>query len=308
MSLYLAIDSGGSKTLWVLINENGKRKAEIKTPGLASIKEGMLPVLDIVQEAYNALKNYEKPKSIYFSLGGPNIEEVKNALRQTFIDVPVLIERESNGNAILCAAKFLGASAVVMCGTGSVAVGKTKERRLFCGGWGPTYGDGGSGGGLGCDALKAFLRTLDGMGDVGAVKGLFSHLTEGLDVESFDGRMEVKSRALAMQRNELAALAVPIYELAQKGDAFSKRLYDNAANEIVLMAEKVCDGENPVLLCGGFLRNKPQLINVCRNKFSKAEIIYNEKFNPIVGACVSALQNSGIEVTKEMFETILNES
>ena len=111
------------------------------------------------------------------------MEEVFTALRECWRDIPVKVEREANGNAILHAASFLGCSAVVMCGTGSTAVGDTEDGRVYSGGWGPVYGDGGSGGGMGSEALKLFLRSVDRMAEIGELGRLFEHLKKGLNVK-----------------------------------------------------------------------------------------------------------------------------
>lgn len=161
--LFLAADSGGSKTDWVLLNEDGDEIMTFKTKGLGAIREGILPVNDIVKNAYDFFEKYGAIDYLFMSLGGPNIAEVEGALKKVWNECEIKVERESNGTAMLAAAEMLGASAVVLCGTGSVAVGDTAEGRRFCGGWGPVYGDGGSGGGLCTDALRMFLRSVDGM-------------------------------------------------------------------------------------------------------------------------------------------------
>lgn len=308
--IYLAIDSGGSKTLWRCVDNCGNIIGEIKTEGMGAINAGILPVYDITRQASLEINKLGVPAGIYVSLGGPNTDEVCSALKSVWSDIDIIVEREANGNAILEAAKFLNCSSVVMCGTGSTAVGEKIGIRAYAGGWGPIYGDGGSCGGLGSDALKIFLKSLDSKEDVGLLSGVFTSLTEGLDIRNFPKRMELKRRALALSRRELAALAPKIYELADMNDKYSLMLYEKAAEEVSLMASAVCDNDEnkKVLLCGGFFKNKPNLLAKCYDEFSKvssAKMEYNENFNPIIAATVAVLNHNKVTVTQEIFENII---
>ncbi len=309
--IFLAADSGGSKTEWVVIDDSGTTITQIKTKGLAAIKEGILPVKEIVSEAYEQIKAYGNIESVYLSLGGPNVNEVENALKNLWNHSNIKVEREANGNAMLNAAKMLGCNAVVMCGTGSVAIGDTKVGRKFCGGWGPTYADGGSGGGLCTDALKIFLRSLDGLEQNSSLNRIFSDITKGLNLNVFEDRMEAKKRAVELDRRTLASFAPQIYKAAVNGDHFALKVYENAAKEIANMAFSVSDNtENDnVLLCGGFLSNSPLLLNMAEKFFSqksKANITYNQRFSPIVAAKVAVLQKENIKISKTLFEKLLN--
>lgn len=308
--LYLAADSGGSKTVWTLLTAQGEEVFAYTTAGLGAVQAGILPVEETVAEAAEVLNKIGVPAGIHLSLGGPNTAEVTAALERAWADTPVRVEREACGDSILLAAGFFGCSAAVMCGTGSTAVGEKESGRCFSGGWGPIYGDGGSGGGLGSEALRLFLRSVDGFADMGKTASLFSSLTEGLDIGSFAGRMELKSRALAMSRKELAALAPKIYELKLQGDPTAIALYSEAAEEVASMACAVSRNEENtgVLLCGGFFAQKEAFVEECKERFakkSKAQLKYMEDFAPIVGVQLSVLKNNSVELTDSIFQTVL---
>ena len=307
--LFLAADSGGSKTDWALTDESGNTLYSCQTQGLGAIKEGVLPVLQTVQEAHAQIEKIGSVQSIYLSLGGPNVREVEDAIKYCWQNIPVCVEREARGNAMLTAAKFLGCSAVVMCGTGSVAMGDTQSGRKYGGGWGPVYGDGGSGGGLGSDALRLFLRAIDNRTDIGGLKDIFSVLTNGLDITQFDDRMELKNRAVSMSRRDLAALIPDIYRLAESGDKTALQLFEKAAKEIAELATYVSDNSPAfkILLCGGFFVHKPILLDLCYKEFAKksfAQLKYILDFSPIVAAKTAVLQQNNIQITEEIFENV----
>lgn len=309
MKLCLAADSGGSKTLWRVLNEKGELLRETRTGGMGAVREGLLPVEEIAAAAARELAEYPV-SSVYLSLGGPNTGEVERALRSFWRDVPVKVEREANGNAMLRAAAFHGCGAVILCGTGSTAVGTRDGKRRYAGGWGPTYGDEGSGGGLGKDALWRYLRAMDGPGEESALAALFPSLTEGLDPTEFSGRMELKRRALALSRGELAALAPRIYAMALAGEREALELIRNSAREIARLAALVSEpaADTRVLLCGGYFTDKALLLEECRAFFrelSPGELVYMPEFGPIAAAEAAALEEAGIRVTEEIYRRIL---
>ena len=309
--LFLAADSGGSKTVWILLNEFGDVLSKIQTIGMGAASDGALPVEQTVSEAHSKISTPQDPCSVFLSLGGANTAEVKAALERLWPNTKVSVEREASGDAILYAAKYMNCDAVVMCGTGSVAVGNTSSGRKYRGGWGPIYGDGGSGGGMGADALRTFLHSIDTGDDIGEIATLFQNLTVGLNAEAFADRMKIKSRALNMTRRELASLAPKIYALAERCDKTALELYDNAAHAITELALGVSENSEDfnVLLCGGFFSNKPMLLDACRKYCSlksRAILKYDPRFSPSIAAQVAALNRGGIEITPELFEKLLN--
>ena len=308
--IYLAADSGGSKTVWSLIDKSGATVYELKTAGLGAIKEGILPIDETVAYAANELKEIALPNAVFLSLGGPNTCEVETALKKHFLNIPTKVEREACGDAILQAAAYMGCSSVVMCGTGSVAVGDTVFGRKYAGGWGPVYGDGGSGGGMGQDALRLYLRDVDGFEDSHGLRKIFAFLSDGLDLSSFQDRMELKSRAINLDRRTLASYAPKIYELWERRDPAAERLYSDAAHEIAKMASCISDdtSDGKVLVCGGFFTEKPLLLERCKEeleKISRAKIVYVPDFSPSVAAKTAVLQTNGERADAEIFKRIL---
>ena len=308
--LYLAADSGGSKTLWRLVDDGANPISEFTTLGLGAVESGVLPVAAEIEKAYMHFSPYGDISGIFLSLGGANTAEIGEHLEKYWKKAKIKVEREAVGDAILFGASFLGASSVVMCGTGSVAVGNTKSGRKFCGGWGPVYGDGGSGTGVGTSAVKMYLRSIDGFCDAGKLSELFENERKDLDISDFFGRMELKKRIIAMSRREVASLAPKIYELALGGDEPCIEIYREAAKEIALMANAVSQKQSKVLLCGGFFANKPEFLEMCKAELSKLseniEPVYYKDFSPIVSSTLAVLKLCGIEITKEILEKTIN--
>ena len=79
-NIYLAADSGGSKTVFLLVDEKGTVLTEVKTEGMGAVRAGVLPIRDIIKTAKEKIDIFGKPKAIFLSLGGPNTKEVYDEL------------------------------------------------------------------------------------------------------------------------------------------------------------------------------------------------------------------------------------
>lgn len=122
--------------------------------------------------------------------------------------------------------------------------------------------------------------------------------------------MELKRRALVLDRRTIASFAPAIYELYSSGDSAAAELYFIAASEIANMAFNVSDNnpDTKVIVCGGFLRNSPLLIDEVKKQFAKlsqAEIVYDPDFNPIMGAKLSVLRMGNVQLNKILFKKLL---
>ena len=310
--LYLAADSGGTKTDWLVFDSAGTLLFRTQSPGIARLQSGTLSADDFIRDT-SALSQFTV-KSVCMSLGGPNTDEVQSLLKLRFPTSEVRVEREGNGEMILTAAKCFGCSAAVLCGTGSTAMGIVNGRMKYAGGWGPVYGDDGAGGGVGFVALKTMLRAVDGMADAGRLPELFTPLSDGQDITSFAGRMEFKRRANAMTRADLAALAPKIERLASEGDAVANAILDHAAEDNALLAAAVTTPDVPsgVFGCGGFFRIGESFTSACETHLARLRPKAHWFFAPadfavILAVVVRMMQLEKLPVRDDMLFKLMND-
>ena len=310
--LYLAADSGGTKTDWLVFNAAGQLLFHTQTTGIARLNSGTLSADAFLLDT-EALSQFNV-KSVCMSLGGPNTEEVQALLKRRFPTSEVRVEREGNGEMILTAAKCFGCSAAVLCGTGSTAMGIVNGHIKYAGGWGPVYGDDGAGGGVGFVALKTMLRAMDGMADAGRITELFTHLSDGLDITSFAGRMEFKRRANAMTRADLAALAPKIERLASEGDTVANAILDRAAEDNALLAAAVTAPDVPsgVFGCGGFFRLGESFTSACEKHLARLRPKAHWAFAPadfavILAVVVRMMQLEKLPMQDDMLFKLMND-
>lgn len=285
-SMILAIDSGGSKSDFVLLRPDGQVVARSHGKGVAALYAGMLPVENFLRAGQQGLEQYvSRIVYVYCSLGGPNTEEVQMALCHIFPQAEVHVGREANGNMVLSAAAKYHANAAVLCGTGSTAVGQIGGSRVYAGGWGPTLGDGGSGGGLGYDALRMLLQAIDrGEGPI-FLPGIYPSL-ERCPV-SFEERMAVKMAANNISRAEMAAQVPVIVELAENGDNNAMNLLKKAASEIAFLAKSITPEipDNPemsgILALGGFFNCGTLFRDLCCTELQKTRKNHHYIFDAV---------------------------
>ena len=269
--LIVTIDSGGSKSDFLLLDSTGDRLGRATAPGVASPRPGMLPVLESLRRGRDLLGAAARaPALVFCSLGGPNTAEVEATLRTLFPESRVMVERESTGRMVLSCAPRYHAAAAVLCGTGSVAFGLLAKNApvQLSGGWGPLYGDEGSGGGLGTAALKRLLRAVDDGNAAQILPGCFPTLARPAANCGFAERMAFKDEVLALTRAQIAAESPRIAALADDGDAMALELLRNAATEVARLAATVTPqqpwGDNDAILAlGGFFRSGEHFHAMC---------------------------------------------
>lgn len=309
--LYLAGDSGGTKTDWLVFDDAGDVHYRHRTSGLARLHPGTLSY-DSLREELSFLGDLSVCRA-YLSLGGPNVDEVVGLLQLALRCCPVELERESTGNMILLSGGLLGCRAAVMVGTGSVAMGDVGGKRVYAGGWGPVYGDEGAGGGLGFRILHRFLRSIDGMSEAGRLGELFVDILSGLDIGTFAGRMELKRRANALERHQLAGLAPGLMELYRGGDAVACELLEDAARENAMLARAVTCADDccGVLGIGGLFQLGIEFRELCEAALSgfrpNHHWVWCPEFSPVKAAMIKMLHEAGhgIKMTKDQeFEIV----
>lgn len=246
----LAGETGGTKTVFTLLAPDGRTIAENTSKGVASLRSGMLPVREYLEEGIRHIceKGAISPEDITFccfSLGGPNQAEVTDSLKSLLPSARLEIGREADGDlALFCAAKF-ECSACLMAGTGTVAVGKGATKKYFAGGWGPDLDDYGGGTRIGLCALSEALKCLDGRAEHTDLVELITPYAEGLALDSFSGRMELKSRLNSLSRQQIAAFLPDVYSHAGNGDKTASGIISAATHDLALLAAAVMPSDDP---------------------------------------------------------------
>ena len=262
----LGIDAGGSKTVALLADGNGRILGEGRSSGANLHTEGELQVEKVLHSVIEQATHGRADVLDAACLGIAGVDREGDA--RVIRDIMRRLGFRSNllivNDALIALVAGAGASpgVVVISGTGSIAYG-VSHRGLAAraGGWGPTLGDEGSGYWIGRRALEAVVRDADG-------RGPHTQLTPRV-LEFFKlARPELLVSEIYHQpegRREIASLAPVVDQARMDGDLVAAEIMIDAADELAKAASSVIfkldmRGERfPILLAGGMLKRSDWL-------------------------------------------------
>jgi glucosamine kinase len=159
---YLGIDGGGSKTAFLLVDEYYNEVCHVQTGPSNYLSVGPEAAREAIAEGISQLT--EQPTIVcagFAGAGRPDgVAFYKEVLNTLLPGAQVIIESDAFIASI--GAIGIDPGVLLIAGTGSIVIGRDKDRSMFrVGGWGPHFGDEGSGFWIGREAVRAALRSLD---------------------------------------------------------------------------------------------------------------------------------------------------
>jgi len=159
---YLGIDGGGSKTTFLLVDEYYNEVCHVQSGPSNWLSVGADAARKAITEGISHLT--ERPTIVCAGFAGaarPDSAAFYREVLQSLIpSAQVIIESDAFIASI--GAIGIDPGILLIAGTGSIVIGRTKDRNMFrVGGWGPYFGDEGSGFWIGREAVRAALRSLD---------------------------------------------------------------------------------------------------------------------------------------------------
>lgn len=235
--IVIGVDGGGSKTRVmvgtadgdVLTTLDGPRSAV--APGQAARSADVISDLVTRALAEIALPGAVLPRVLYCGVAGTGRDEERKALHAA-LDAKELAEEvviDSDGLIALYDALDDRAGILLVVGTGSIAYGRSPAGEIVrCGGWGPAFGDEGSGGWIGRRALSIVAASSDGREPPTALLFPILAATGCEDVQ------DLIPWAAAADARTYATLAPVVFSAAAAGDPRANALVTLAAEELVL--------------------------------------------------------------------------
>ena len=251
MSLFLAIDAGGTKTSCVLADETrvlgraGTGSVKLMRVGEAEASARLRAMLAEVSLAAGV--GLGEVVRTCIGLAGFTIEAVREWAEREIGDVV-------GGELLLCGDEEIaldgafkgGPGILVIAGTGSNFVGRAADGTIYtAGGWGPALGDEGSGFWIGQEALRAGFWAKDR----GVPTELLKVIGEFWGVGSLG---EIVEKANERPSPDFAALAPLVASCAEGGDELAAAVLERAgaelAEQVTLVALKMqeSDGDNRI--------------------------------------------------------------
>ncbi len=266
--VWVGVDGGGTRSRAVALDDRGDVAGRAAGgPGRVDAADPEAVVPELVQVARAAAPPDSEIAGACFALAGagrgPERERVAAALRAA--SVAPIVQVVGDVDAALHDAFGRGPGILLVAGTGSIAVGRSRDgRRVRAGGWGMRAGDEGSGWWIGVEAVRSVLRAHDGRdGPTALIAPVLAHAR----VNSPEGLVAWIETAA---KGEVAGLAPAVLAAAEPGDVVVDRsahadaaaaaILDRAADalvELVAAVRRRLPAEDPatasVALTGGLL-------------------------------------------------------
>ena len=159
---YLGIDGGGSKTAFLLVDEYYNEICHIEAGPSNWLSVGADAAKQAITEGISRLT--ERPNIVCAGFAGAARSDsaafYKEVLESLIPGAQIIIESDAFIASI--GAIGIDPGILLIAGTGSIVIGRDKNRNVFrVGGWGPYFGDEGSGFWIGREAVRQALRALD---------------------------------------------------------------------------------------------------------------------------------------------------
>lgn len=256
MDFIVGVDGGGTKTVALLGDLDGNVLARgISGPSNANAV-GFDAACSALESAINsACTDYPgEMRALCLGLAGAgrkdDTERFQNWAAQKFPNAALQVV--SDAEMLLIAAAPDGPALALICGTGSIAYGRTLMGELIrAGGWGYLFGDEGSGFAIGSAALRAVMQAHDGRGS--------KTLLSGLVLERYSLRTPPELihtiYSAESPRLKIASLAALVEQAAEQSDSVAIAILKESAAElartIAAVYPKLGTSAVPLVIAGG---------------------------------------------------------
>jgi glucosamine kinase len=262
IDLVVGADGGGSKTRVILSDTEGNQLADVTGAGSAMAPgraDHCAEVIGgLVRQALNEASMLDdRVKLLVAGVAGVGRPVENRALKAALENLEIADEVIVQGDGEIALTDAFGSTAgiILISGTGSIAYGRSPNRVLArCGGWGPAFGDEGSGAWIGRKALGIVASAADGREPPTSLTGAILTAAQVNEPE------ELIPWGIAASPKELAVLAPVVFNVASAGDIRAIALVGLAVEELVLhiraLAIKLFGDDRaaiPVAFSGGLL-------------------------------------------------------
>ncbi|UTY39744.1 hypothetical protein NMU03_02725 [Allocoprobacillus halotolerans] len=230
--LYIGIDGGGTKTKFVLYDEDGHLLKETVDESVHVLTQDYQKCIEILRKNVERLAPMHNAFIVAGLAGYGNQEKLRRKIEticqkafdgyqyRLYNDVQIAMMGALNGqNGI-----------VVIAGTGSIAYSYQNGQTKRCGGWGYQLGDEGSAFWIGNQLIQKYCQQVDGRI---AQTQLYDQVKKVCQLED-DYDIISYRHSLSNERKEIAKLAKVNYFLAQANDPHAIEIYHQAAYHLSL--------------------------------------------------------------------------
>jgi N-acetylglucosamine kinase-like BadF-type ATPase len=310
MNLYLGIDSGGTKTKFILINDKAETIAESTQSASHYLQVGLDGLSNVMRKGLDdcltqAEAQKEDIKYCFASVAGyGDIEKdnitIEGVMNCVFNPIPLTVGNDIENAYAGALASMPGI--VVIAGTGSIGLGIDEfGNSTRCGGWHHAFGgDEGSAFWIGCKLIQAFTLQSDGREPKTL---LYSYLKEKYHFDNDSDILQMTIVDWDFDRTKIASLAQDIDYLASQNDPSALSIYAQTAFElsrIIIAIKKKLKFEKTVHASyqGGVFKSRDFVIEPLKQYLEPHFIqLIPPITSPDMGSALLALKYGGVELT-----------
>jgi glucosamine kinase len=261
-NIVVGVDGGGSKTRVIIADELGGQLGEVVGPASA-VRPGQhdhsagVIAATLADALASCEMTHVVPKVLCVGVAGVGREPERQALWQALAGRELAEEVVVHPDYAIALDDAFGdgPGVLLISGTGSAAFGRSPAGTIArCGGWGPVFGDEGSGAWVGRRALSVVTASADGREPETALIGAV------LTAAQVNDPHELIAWAAQATPAILATLAPVVMSVADGGDLRANAIISLAVEELVLhvraLARQLFGDERaatPVAFTGGML-------------------------------------------------------
>jgi len=265
-SLLLGVDGGGTSTVAWLADGQGKvigkgigGPSNVKAVGTELALAALNGAID--QAFRNAQVSRQTVEIACLGLAGFDRPEDRFQLEewnaQSHWANRLILAND--GELIIAAGTPGGWGLGVIAGTGSIAVGRTREGKVSrAGGWGPLLGDEGSGYAVALSGLRMVVRRVDGRLPAPSTSVLADRLCRALDIKD-PSQLIATLYSPSCDRTRIAALASEVVKAGELDAQVRTEILEPAGRELAEAVAAVArslgwtNGPIPLGMAGGFI-------------------------------------------------------
>ena len=262
----IGLDAGGTKTVCLLADLEGRVLAEARGAGANLHAAGELEVEKVLHDVMDRVIGDRQlaPAAIVLGMAGVDragdAQVIRTLLRRIGFKARLLVTND----ALIALVAAIGddPGVVVIAGTGSICYGRNaRDEAARAGGWGYVLGDEGSGYWIGRHALRAVVRAADGRGHATALTPrVLAHFGVARPEDLVHTIYDEAIRPAA-----IAAVAREVQAAAEAGDELALQVLTVGARELASSSRAVIarlglrDEVFDVVLAGGVMHAVPRL-------------------------------------------------
>lgn len=320
MNYYLGVDGGGTKTKFIISDEQGMILAISTQPTCHYLQCGFDGITNVMRTGLNeCLKKSEIDEqdiaSAFIACAGyGDIEKdnkrIQKAVQKAYPTIPHIIGNDTE-NAL--AGSLAGGYGInVIAGTGSIGLGKNEHQEMLrCGGWHHSFGgDEGSAYWIACKLILHFTRQSDGREER---TELYDYIRKEYQLKEDSDILDLCVVQWDFDRTKIAAMSRSVYELAKRQDPIAIAIFQEAAKELADIIRTIYRKLNftsstiPVSYSGGVFQSKHFILDPLRQELSSLPSLQlcEPILSPDSGSIILAMQQDHLTITPAILHNLL---